>query len=117
MNCRFCGRDFFGNICYKNHQKPKSFDKELSVCQSIRIYTICNKTVRVKEEKHECEKTFCKVCKEILPTGHFCYVQTIEPNKNLQTLFFFYDFETQQCQRVESDDKIRMHVPNCTTSL
>ena len=26
--------------------------------------------------------------------------------------FFFYDFETQQCERVEGDDKITIHVPN-----
>ena len=49
--------------------------------------TICNKTVRVNEEKHECGKTFCKICKEILPTNHFCYVQPIEPSKNSKTLF------------------------------
>ena len=57
-------------------------------------------------------KTFCKICKEILPTSHFCYVQPIEPRKNLKSLFFFYDFEKQQCERVEGDDKIRIHVPN-----
>ena len=51
-------------------------------------------------------KTFCKVCKEILPTDHFCYVHSIEPSKK------FYDFETQQCERVEGDDKMRIHVPN-----
>ena len=86
--------------------------KKLSVCQGIRICTICNKTVRVNEEKHECGKTFCKICKGRLPTNHFCYVQPIEPSKNSKSLFFFYDFETQQCESVEDDDKIRMHVPN-----
>ena len=30
----------------------------------------------------------------------------------IQKVFFFYDFETQQCERVEDDDKIRIHVPN-----
>ena len=31
----------------------------------------------------------------------------------IQKVFFFYDFETKQCERVEGDDKIRIHVPNC----
>ena len=63
-------------------ETANSFDKKLSVCQGIRICTICNKTVRVKDEKHECGKKFCKICKEILPTSNFCYVQPIEPSKN-----------------------------------
>ena len=31
---------------------------------------------------------------------------------SLLATVFFYDFETQQCERVDGDDKIRIHVPN-----
>ena len=34
QNCEFCGRNFFGNICYKNHQKPKSLEKNFP---SVRV--------------------------------------------------------------------------------
>ena len=39
-------------------------------------------------------------------------MQPVETSINSKSLFFFYDFETQQCERVEGDDKIRIHVPN-----
>ena len=39
-------------------------------------------------------------------------MQPVETRKIQKVYFFLYDFETQQCERVEGDDKIRIHVPN-----
>ena len=106
--CNDCFRSFFGNLCFENHLKTKLFKKNLSVCKALRICQICHKTVRSynRKEKHECGVSFCQICNERLPLGHFCFIQPLERKKEKsKTVFLFYDFETQQSLGVLGDEE------------
>ena len=114
--CASCFRSFFGELCYENHLNKGSFDKNSSVCDKMKICQICFRTVRVKNSRsHECGVSYCKTCKLHLPTRHLCHIQTIKTKAKESTpnsIFLFYDFETQQTLEVLGDKEKKIHVPN-----
>ena len=130
VKCTECCREFFGDDCFRNHLKEKSFNQKISVCEKIKICKTCCKVVRVENRKftHECGKAYCRVCRTLAPLGHLCYMQPIlvtevsapidaeiinlSSEEKKKDLYVFYDFETQQSQSVVGDDNAKVHVVN-----
>ncbi len=68
-------------------------------------------------EPHECGKSKCRVCHELVdPAEHLCYLQPKEAkDKNKEPSFIFFDLETTQ-EEVIGEDKngeIFKHATNC----
>ena len=116
IHCIKCSRDFFGNNCFQNHLKKKSYSRYLTVCQGVYVCETCLRTVRIINRKinHRCGMIYCKICKKYCMINHLCFVQ-VEPEslERSKIVYLFYDFET----RCESplhvgDDNITVHEPN-----
>ena len=119
--CKDCHRYFYNKECFREHKKEKHlrtittevFDSEKyeeegkmdykkttreklkSICQLKRRCILC---LEFKGGKHECGKTYCKLCGEHYEkyTQHCCSIKQIYPHqiKGKQEKFIFYDFET-----------------------
>ncbi|XP_036150650.1 uncharacterized protein LOC118648443, partial [Monomorium pharaonis] len=120
IKCNSCKRSFYNNNCFQRHLKPITLDNKKrkdkkSVCDTLKICNICSRFISTdKKQKHDCNITYCKICKDFYPINHLCYIQPIKQTKNNQSkiVFLFYDFETQQNMRVKGDDKTFVHVPS-----
>lgn len=100
QHCGDCGRDFYGNECFKAHLK--------SVCNKIKR---CKECFKIYTKKHVCGEIYCKICKSNQSEDHFCYMQpntAIPPTKDF--LFVFYDLETTQ-EKVQPDGSV-LQEPN-----
>ena len=69
----------------------------------------CNFLV-TPECKHECFKKFCNYCNKKQPSGHFCYVAPLKPNK-LEEKFLCVLFDTQCTQDLEKRGGSFEHIP------
>ena len=100
IKCDDCKRYFKGQTCFENHIKEGSREKS-TVCIEIKCCENCFKTVK-GSRKHICGEIFCKNCSIHVPENHLCYIQrdTGKP-KTKDTLFVFYDLETQQDTKLE----------------
>ena len=120
LSCRECAREFFGQECFTNHKNPKSFNRNASVCQKIRMCKICFVTISsrrgTKSNKHICGASYCAVCKKNRFFGHFCFMPVIKEQPTLidgtEFLFIFFDFETMQKKMFEDNQAEKVHQPN-----
>lgn len=89
--CDDCNRNFRGQQCLIAHKQNK-------ICEKIKRCNLCLKIVKQNKNKmHICNEYLCKVCKEIVPPNHLCFMQKDEKHPDLEnTLYVFYDLETQQ---------------------
>ena len=113
-HCQTCDRDFFGQNCYNNHIRPKSYNKRLTVCQGVYICKMCFKLVRVKKRPHVCNAIFCKTCNKYSLINHLCYIQPQRSKvERSSVVYLFYDFETR-CEKSLNvgDDNTLVHEPN-----
>ncbi|OXU17784.1 hypothetical protein TSAR_016850 [Trichomalopsis sarcophagae] len=75
--CPHCNRIIFSQMCLSNHLKPGSFDKNHTVCASLKICTSCCKTIRTPSNdtnSHICDTVFCKLMQ---PIGHLSFIPPI----------------------------------------
>ena len=124
--CSTCNRSFFDQTCLTNHLKRASFDKNRTVCESLRVCERCCRTVRASDNSssspHDCDTIFCKICKLKQPIGHLCFMQPLVSKRQQtlvgtstakkHTLYLFYDFETQQSENVSGDADTHLHIVN-----
>lgn len=114
IRCQTCDRDFFGQLCYNNHLRQKSYNPRLTVCQGVYVCKMCYKLVRTQRRVHACGEIFCKTCQKYCPINHLCYVQR-QPGKleRSAVVYLFYDFETR-CEEPlnRGDDNTLVHEPN-----
>lgn len=120
IKCDSCKRSFYNNDCFQQHLKSITLGStnkrknKRSVCDTLKICSTCSRFISIdKKRKHDCNITYCKICKDFCHINHLCYIQPIKQTKDNRPkiVFLFYDFETQQTMFVKGDDKTRVHVP------
>lgn len=111
VKCNECNRDFRDQNCYDQH-------KSKNICDKVKRCSDCLTTYKA-DRTHECNEIYCKTCKKFSYQDHLCYIQIdLKKYNDKDTLFIFYDLETQQ-EDFTSDDKligdhncIKLHKPN-----
>lgn len=105
-------------MCFAKHTEVNFLGK-LSVCQALKICTMCSKTVHYPslndKEKHVCGYTRCKICNKMTPSSHLCYMQITKPKAGRERkdyLFIFFDLETRQDRDQEKRTQFYVHTPN-----
>ena len=76
--CSTHNKRFLSEKCFQNQLTLKV--KSKLVCQRIQVCRNCSHLV-TGDSKHECFKKFCNFCNKKQPSGHFCYVASLKPNK------------------------------------
>ena len=100
-----------------------------STCQQV-TKCECGENIHKNNPKHECGKTKCRICKEMVEQPHHCFMQvcfsiffkpqsyllfqSVDETKESPPYYIFYDMETSQEMRVDQSDygEIYEHVPN-----
>lgn len=88
--CNDCNQFFKSDNCFQTHL-------EKNVCEKRKICESCHK---LYSKKHECNKTFCLNCKELVDiSNHFCYITPLDKKKissedKIAKIFIFFDIET-----------------------
>ena len=101
-HCDICNRYLPSKQCFDNH-KIIADDYTKSSCDLVHRCGYCNKSMLktvIAQDKHNCGKVYCTVCKTQVVKDHKCYVQQMEndPTKNKvkwgKKKVMYYDFET-----------------------
>lgn len=108
--CSACSRQFPNASCFDIHLASSSKGK--SICQSLKRCNLCWKTYNldVRKAAHECDETFCTVCKAFKRNPHWCYVRKDKRSPGSRSLFVYFDIETRQEKKLIDDSLL--HEPN-----
>ena len=98
--CVTYNRQFLSEKCFQNHLTFKVKDK--LVCQWRQVCRNFSYLV-TSDSKYEYFKIFYNYCNKKQPSGHFCYVATLNSNK-LSDMFLYVFFDTEFTQHIEKGD-------------
>ncbi|XP_044591456.1 uncharacterized protein LOC123269685 [Cotesia glomerata] len=116
INCALCNRWFSSDRCYTNHLKLGSGNlrgknKNMSVCNVLKLCSVCCR-YKHYDLPHNCDLSYCQICCCERAINHYCYMAPLKRKDLPKVLFLFYDFETQQNERVKGSPSTKIHVPN-----
>ncbi|XP_048775446.2 uncharacterized protein LOC125680045 [Ostrea edulis] len=98
--CSHCKGFFRNAACYQTHLKPYSSNTATTVCNLMGRCDQCQKWMSKQLLKgHACGgKTQCRICKKLVTTPHFCFVQKKpKPKRNKELkMYIYFDFECTQ---------------------
>ena len=74
--CKKCNRKFFGNRCFKNHQKR--------VCDAVKKCLDCNCIITGKHvNDHKCGFSECSNCGKYVSNSHKCFMKKVKAKGGL----------------------------------
>ena len=70
LSCLKCKRSFMNELCFQNHLTTNDSNS----CKNLMRCTSCLKFFKSSRE-HDCNETFCSICKTHVDRNHFCFMQ------------------------------------------
>ena len=107
--CSDCKGVFKNERCRINH-KLKNICKNSSLCKN------CGQWLKNIDAKHTCNQSTCSFCKKKSSKDHYCFIETLDPEKIDKFRHVYYDFE---CTQNDICDKTgaNIHKPNYCVAM
>ena len=93
-SCQVCNLAFYNDACFNYHLEHRCpFERRCANCSMI------VKSDKEKVFEHRCGMMRCGNCKDMVPMGHQCYIQRIEPATEEEITsvaankYIYYDYE------------------------
>lgn len=114
--CVNCNLVYLSNDCYRNHLQ--------TVCALRKCCRDCGTIYWLNMQKnytHQCNETFCRVCKKYLPQEHACYMKKAvrTPQAERREAWIMYSFCDFECtlETTETQPGLRRHAVNLVWSV